>query len=190
MADAQPYGVMMKKDLNILLIAVLSAVLILACGTSDIYAQLDGRSFLLSSGMGNTETTLMIDSEGCFTGEFYDFNPGEISEYCPKGTIYHCGFKGILSEAGKIGRYTYKAGIIELSANDKPFEEEDGYLYTAIEPEDLFETDEMVIYTPGTPMSALPEELKNGIYWRLPDGTETEELPCYMISIDNNGFIE
>ncbi len=144
--------------------------------------------FLFSSGMGAWGTTLVLEADGTFTGEYSDTNAGESGEG-HLATIYLCSFSGEFGEFEKINDYTYAMQLTEIHLEKEAGQEwiEDEVKYVTSGPVGLEGGTEFVLYTPDAPLEMLPESFVN---W-FPGGGEnlgTEEgtLGCYGIYNETN----
>ena len=150
------------------------------------FADLDNLQFTFSSGAGGWATLLTIDSNGIFSGEFFDGEMGSACDDYPNGTTYQCIFKGIFSSPVKINDYTYSVGIQEITYEQEIGTEEiiDGMLYCYSTPYGIEGAEEFYIYLPGAPLDQLPDEFLSwvGTDWNGNhdiSAPECTELPFY-----------
>ena len=115
--------------------------------------------FTFSSGAGAWGTTLKINSDGSFSGNYHDSDMGDRNDSYPKGTVYYCDFSGKFGEIKKMNEYTYSMKMEKIEYNNEPNTEEikDGFLYKYSSAYGLDEADTVLIYTPEMPISDLPE---------------------------------
>ena len=110
--------------------------------------------FVFSSGAGGWATTLTLRADGTFDGIYSD------SDYME---LYYSTFDGKLGQPRKTGEHTYLVKIEEFHVTndqDKVFYEE-GVEYIPSDPYGLENTNELTLYTPGTPLSEMPEECRS-----------------------------
>lgn len=98
------------------------------------FAELQNYEFYFSSGVGAWATTMMINSDGSFAGEYYDSDMGVTGDGYPSGTQYYCAFQGQFAPPVKINEYTYSTQISAIRYENEVGTEEikDGirYIYT------------------------------------------------------------
>ncbi|MCR5469263.1 MAG: DUF1311 domain-containing protein [Lachnospiraceae bacterium] len=117
------------------------------------------KEFTFSSGAGGWSTYLHIDKDGSFTGSYGDSDMGDVGEGYEYGVYYYCDFTGHFEEPVKVNDYTYSLKIKDFSTGDKTEPEIiDGIKYIPSGPYGMENTDEVLIYLPGTPISELPTE--------------------------------
>lgn len=164
----------MKKKLSSFLLAVLLCLLTAACGPAPTRqeATLPGdypMELLFSSGAGAWRTLLTLNADGTFTGEYSDSDMGDMDDTYPNGTLYLCSFSGrfeVLSSDG----YATSLRLAELTCKDEPGRTElvDGVRRIYSEPIGLYVYEEerlaenLILYTPDTPVATLDEEM---LYW-------------------------
>ncbi len=108
--------------------------------------------FTFSSGVGAWATELYIESDGSFTGKYYDYNYDEASI---------CNFYGNFTTPEKVNDYTYSMHLESLNyeGTEGTVYYDDGVKYTIVESAyGLDYADEIYIYLPGTPISELSED--------------------------------
>ena len=171
---------------------VLSAAGVLAESGSPVLETMAGLEWTFASGVGAWSTELRMEPDGSFSGEYHDSEMGETGEGYPDGTIYGCSFTGKLSLAGQVDEYSWKIRVDSLSPDEGQVEEaiEDGIRYVTTNPYGLSAGDEMMLYCPGTPVSALSEEQ---LFWAhvLDQETPPEALETWLLTSRNNesGFV-
>ena len=76
-----------------------------------------------SSGVGGWGTSLTLEQDGTFSGQFHDSDMGAIGEDYPNGTVYLCHFSGRFSDIEKVDEYSYSMTLSELNCDDEGGEE-------------------------------------------------------------------
>lgn len=131
--------------------------------------------FLFSSGAGSWGTQVRIGEDGSFSGEFYD-NDNETGEGY-YGVHYWCNFTGTFTQPQWISPYACSLTVETLEFEAEPGTEElqDGQKYVADEPRGLGLGEEFLLYLPGAPTEAMPEDILDWIHtWNPPvDGVLT-----------------
>lgn len=142
--------------------------------SSEILSKLN-EPFTFSSGAGAWGTTLQINNDGSFSGSYHDSDMGDRNDSYPKGTVYYCNFSGKFGDIKKINEYTYSMKMKKIEYNNEPNTEEikDGFLYKYSSAYGLDEADTVLIYTPETPISDLPEEFTSWTSRLIPPSGET-----------------
>ncbi len=151
---------MRKKNVLILVLAAALLGTAAECSASEeLFADMEGWSFSFSSGAGAWATGLTIHEDGSFEGNYHDTNMGDVSDEHPHGDMYVCDFTGKFSEPEQIDDYTYSVRLLELEQETETGVEEivDQVLYIYSDPYGISGGDEFLIYTPGKPVSELPE---------------------------------
>lgn len=147
------------------------------------FSELSQLQFSFCSGAGGWATLMHIDSEGNFTGEYFDSDMGVTGEEYPNGTEYQCHFFGKFTEPEKINDFTYSMHIAEISYEKEPGTEEikNGTLYCYTYPYGLEGADEILLYAPGTSLSDLPDEYRSWAGYSDPviETTGETELPFW-----------
>ena len=124
-------------------------------------------TFILNSGTGNWETTLVLDNEGGIYGNFHDLNMGEIGDGYENGTYYWNEYWGYSDGIEKVNDYSYKF-ILKDVATSQPgdveeLDDEDSMLFkTTYNIEGVVDESEYILYLPNTPVLELPEE---SLFW-------------------------
>lgn len=140
--------------------------------------------FYFTSGAGGWMTTLTIESDGSFSGEFFDGELGLTDADYPNGTMFECYFYGQFTQPVKVNKYTYSMQISELNYTEEVGKEEikDGMLYIYTTIYGLDGAEDILIYLPGAPLAELSEEFRSWVgYYYLEDTKETE-LPFYALN--------
>ncbi|WP_051594095.1 hypothetical protein [Butyrivibrio sp. AE3003] len=146
----------------------------------NIFAQMP-KNFTFASGAGAWATSLKLSEDGSFVGGYHDSDMGDSGDGYPNGTIYVCGFSGKFSDPEPTeyqNIYSMKLQELNIDDKDKLNTEEiiDEVKYVYSEPYGLENADELLIYTPGAPLSEIPEEcmswttLSSSVSDVVPDG--------------------
>jgi len=116
------------------------------------YADLAGLEFWFCSGAGAWRTTVTIQSDGTFIGNYIDSDAGSRE-------MYECNFSGQFSPLVKTGDYEYSMHCESLTAEGTVGEEriEDGITIITADPYGFDDADEFSLYLPGKKLSELPE---------------------------------
>ena len=186
----------MKKLTAFLVVLMMTAVLLLAAsagaeGSEDLFAQLNGKTFDFSSGVGAWDTELFMGENGAFTGDFHDGEMGETGEGYPDGTVYGCLFHGQFSDLQRVDEYTWTAKVaLEVDEGQAPEAIEDGIRYVTSTPYGLEKAQTVTIFVPGTPVDRLPEGFLVWSHLQEID-PDAKEIPYYAIwsEADEAGFI-
>lgn len=141
-------------------------------------------SFNFASGVGAWGTSLDLNDDGSFTGQFHDTNMGESGENYPNGTVYLCDFSGKFSQPERIDDYTYSMYLEYLETEHPAGEEfyENGMKHVYSDPYGFDNAEEFYIYLPGAPVSEIPYEFMT--WSHLPLDT-TNYLPDDFYGIYN-----
>ena len=182
----------MKKGFALILSLVLLAAAA-ACAAeapASILETMSGLEWTFSSGAGAWSTDLQFQSDGSFTGLFHDSEMGECEDAYPDGTIYVCSFSGRMSFVEQVNGNTWKFRVDELKKADEEEIIADGIRYVPAEPYGLSKGDTMLLYSPGTPVNFLSEEMQ---LWAhvLDQETPPAELEDWFLSSEANdsGFV-
>ena len=145
-----------------------------------------------SSGVGGWFTSMKIQPDGTFAGQYHDSEMGEMGDDFPDGTVYGCLFHGRLSMAGQADGNAWRVHVdsVELDEGQVPEAIEDGIRYVTCDPAGVVAGHDMTLYLPGTPVSDLPEGFQ---FWAFAanGGWGAEALPCYGLYDEqaDTGFI-
>lgn len=109
--------------------------------------------FTFSSGAGGWQTTLTLNPDGTFTGEYGDSEMGARDTDYPNGTQYICEFSGKFENFKKVNDYTYSMSLSSIKTKHKDGKEwiQDGVKYIAASPYGIDGGSEFSLYTPQTP---------------------------------------
>lgn len=138
-------------------------------------------NFTFSSGAGAWSTELNLENDGTFSGQYHDSDMGDSSTEYPNGTVYICNFTGKFTAPVQINDYTYSMKLDNLQVEGNPGEEyyENNQRFVYSEPYGLENANELLIYSPGSPISELPEDLTMWLNTILT--SDDKELPCFVI---------
>lgn len=158
----------------------------------NVFEKIAGESFYFSSGAGAWDTTLVIESDGTFSGTYHDADAGDIGSGYPNGMLYLCEFTGRFTTPEKIDEYTYSMQIKSFKTSQPDGKEEiiDGQKIVYTEKAyGLDSAKDIYIYLPGTPVGRLPEGFLNWVNMALKDTDVV--LPFYGLYNVNmeEGFI-
>jgi len=153
------------------------------------FSELSGMEFMFSSGAGAWRTIVTIESDGSFTGHFFDSDAGGGEESYPKGIRNECYFSGQFSALTKTGAYEYTMECISLEINGTVGEEKivDEVLVITSEPYGFYNADEFKLYLPGKNPNELPEGFLNWDQGFAADET-LESYGLYNVS-EEQGFV-
>lgn len=173
----------MKRMVSLILCAalLLCAAPVLAKDAELIsFADLTNISFFFSSGVGAWYTELHVDEHGAFTGVHQDSDMGDTADDYPQGTLYRCSFHGQLAIDRAVDEYTVALSIVSLEADEDVIgmEQEEGVRYVPSEPYGLTDTQELLLYLPGTPLDHLPQGFMDWMHSAL-YGYEGTTLPFF-----------
>lgn len=140
------------------------------------YGDLKGIEFYFSSGAGGWCTTLTVDVDGSFKGEYFDSDMGDIGEEYPNGVQYKCVFTGQFKDLTKVDELTYSTEIESISYENKMGTEEivDGIRYIYADAYGLDDPKTIYFYLEGTDVTKLSEGMMSWIQSSLYD-YETEQ---------------
>ena len=154
------------------------------------YADLADLTFTFTSGVGGWQTTMYIQADGSFAGEYFDSDMGVTGEGYPDGTVYVCTFNGQFAPLSRVDDLTYTTEVESISYAQTADTEEirDGirYVYTTAYGLDNAKT--LYFYLPGTGTASLSEACMNwvSIYlWTGVEGEHAKELPFVVLFNEN-----
>ena len=143
-----------------------------------------------SSGVGGWATFMRIQPDGSFTGDYHDSEMGEIGDDYPNGSLYGCTFHGHMTLGDQLDEYTWSVHVdeVELDEGQVPEAIEDGVRYVTADPYGIKAESDLLLYLPGTPVDALPEDF---LFWAHLIGEDAETLPFYGLydAQEQTGFI-
>ena len=149
----------------------------------------NGLTFILNSGTGNWETTLVLDNEGGIYGDFHDLNMGEVGEGYENGTYYWNEFWGYSDNIEKVNDYSYKFVLKDVATSQpgdvEELDDEDSMLFkTTYNIEGVVDESEYILYLPNTPVMELPEE---SLFWLKNIEADKDVIDCYILYCVKNG---
>ena len=152
----------MRKTIATILCLALLAMTAAGCAEATVFETLAeaGLNWTYCSGAGAWSSDLTIRADGSFTCEYHDSDMGDATESYPNGTVYFGNFSGQMSLADQADENTWKIRVDKLEREPAKEEILDGVRYIPTEGCGLSEGDVMTLYAPGTPVSALSEEMQ------------------------------
>ena len=139
------------------------------------FADFKNLEFYFASGAGGWRTVMTIYDDGSFAGQYSDSDMGA-SRY------YLSDFSGKFGEPVKVNEYTYSLHISELNYAKEVGGEEliEGIQYIYSDAYGIANTEEILIYLPGAPLSELPEEYISWVKSEIMvHGEDVTELPFF-----------
>lgn len=132
----------------------------LTAEAAQLFDAIEGWEFSFLSGAGGWETTMEVNSEGTFSGRYYDNDMGDIGEGYPNGTRYESDFSGKLTDVKRISQYVYEATVTDLAYLKDPEQIEivDGVRKVYSTAYGIAGTEKVRIYLPGAAVADLPRE--------------------------------
>ena len=148
-------------------------------------------SFILSNGVGNWETTLVLDNEGGIYGDFHDLNMGEVGEGYENGTYYWNEYWGYSDGIEKVNDYSYKFVLKDVATSQpgdvEEIDDEDSMKFkTTYNIEGVVDESEYILYLPNTPILEVPRE---ALTWIPTLETDRDIIDCYILYCVENGDI-
>lgn len=151
--------------------------------SAELFAQLNGKSFEFTSGVGGWGTELTFGPNGTFEGFHHDSEMGETGYGYPEGTVYICDFSGRFSDAVKVDDFTWSIHLKDINLDRTPGETkiEEGLRYVYSDPYGLDNGDLFYIYLPGRSTADLPERYMDCVYMACGwwDGSIPSSLPFW-----------
>lgn len=146
---------------------------------NEVFAMLPDE-FVYSSGAGGWATVLSLNDDGSFAGAYHDSDMGSTGDGYPNGTTYISDFSGKFTEPQMVNEYIYSTSVEYLELNWEPGVEyiEDGIRYVVVGASELSDSEELLIYLPGTPYAQMDE---NFMSWLVMGDLGPEDLRCYGI---------
>lgn len=140
---------------------------------ASVFSEVENYEFLFASGVGGWCTTLTIQPNGSFTGQYHDSDMGAYEDGHPNGVLYLCDFSGTFTEPVAVNQYTYQFRIESIQYHREPGEEEivDGVKYVYSEPYGLDQAEEIYLYLPDAPVAELPQEYLEWVHLNPSDET-------------------
>lgn len=146
----------------------------------DVFGEIGDVEFCFSSGAGAWGTSLRIEADGTFTGDYHDTDMGDTGESYPSGTMYSCEFSGKFGNPQKVDDFTYSFELDYLreDAPKEEFIDDHGARIVPAEAYGLEIGKTYMLYLPGSEMNALPEEF---VHWvAMPMGWSSDEFPATL----------
>ena len=182
---------------RIVILAVMLALVAVAFAEAETvkapsFEDFGNIEWTFSSGVGGWFTTMRIQPDGTFAGQYHDSEMGEMGDDYPNGTVYGCLFHGKLSMGEQVDDNAWKVHVdsVELDEGQAPEAIEDGIRYVTCDPYGVVAGHDMTLYLPGTPVSALPEGFQ---FWAFAANgkRDVEALPYYGLYDEeaDTGFI-
>lgn len=146
--------------------------------------------FMFASGAGGWGTTLTLQPDGSFTGNYSDADMGSGAAEYPGGTYYVCDFSGRFTDIRQISDYSWSMKLESLATEQQEGQIwiEDNVRYIASGPHGLTDGEKFILYAPGTPADELPAEYRDwwpdAHYWR---NGEMEQLEGWGLCNLNTG---
>lgn len=143
------------------------------------FADLRNVEFYFASGAGAWSTTMMIQADGSFAGEYLDSD---------MNIQYYCAFSGQFAPLVKVNEYTYSTQINAIHyKNEVGTEEVKGdVLYRYSNAYGLENAENILIYLPGAPLAELPQEFRSWVGYHDLAYTEDTELPFFGLYNEAN----
>lgn len=112
----------------------------------------ESKDFNFLSGVGAWCTTMTLNPDGTFVGEFHDSEPD--------GSFYTCKFSGKFGNFKKLSETSYSMELLETNTEVTPGKEwtENDILYIATTPYGIDEGTDFILYTPDAPTSELSDD--------------------------------
>ena len=178
------------KKVCLLVLCLMLALSAVSFAEEPVFETLAGLEWSFSSGAGAWSTDMRILADGSFTGEYHDSEMGDYDDAYPGGTVYFCSFFGQMSIVEKTDDNTWRIRVEKLEKIGETEYIEDDIRYIPTDVYGLSEGDEMLLYRPGTPVNALPEEMQ---FWAhvIDQETPPTELESWFLSSVQNdsGFV-
>lgn len=134
---------------------------------TSIFSKVKNYEFWFGSGVGAWCTTLTIQPDGSFSGEYHDSDMGSGGTDYPNGTFYQCVFHGKFTEPVAKDDHTYQFEIASIQYDKEPDTEEiiDGVRCIYTDVYGLDDAKEIYLYLPDTPVAELPEKYLEWIWY-------------------------
>ena len=177
---------------RVFLLALCLALCLTAASLAEenLFETLAGLEWSFSSGAGAWSTELQLQADGSFTGNYHDSEMGDYADAYPNGTVYFSSFSGRMSLVEQVDGNTWKIRVEKLVRDPGEETVDDGIRFVPTEVYGLSEGDEMLLYSPGTPVSILSEEMQMWAHIMFRE-TPPTELEVWFLSSEKNdsGFI-
>lgn len=138
---------------------------------TTLFSDVSNYEFWFGSGAGGWCTSLTLQPDGTFNGQYYDSEMGDTGEDYPNGSQYQCNFYGKFTEPVQVNAYTYRFRIETIQYSRKPGEEEiiNGVRYIYSQPYGLDGTGDIYLYLPEAPVDELPKEYLDWVQMAMED---------------------
>lgn len=178
----------MKKTLLFITVTILILALI-GCnkgsgtpGEESISETLDflPRTFTYSDATGEWSSVISVNPDGSFSGSFISNAEKEATDEYPGGTVYYSDFSGRFTQIKKANDFSYSMYLESVSTQQEKDQVtiESGIRYISSSPLGISAKTEYILYTPDTPINALPELF---LFWCPFITDENSNLYCYAI---------
>lgn len=126
-------------------------------------------SWVFSSGAGAWATTISLEPDGSFTGNYADSDMGDTGMNYANGTFYTCYFSGKMSQPIQVGNLCYQMVVEQLTWDVAPDTVwfEDGVRYISTLPFGLTQGDVLTLYQPGASVSLMTDDEMNWVFQSL-----------------------
>ncbi len=143
--------------------------------------------FGFSSGAGAWGTSLNLNNDGSFSGNYVDNDMGDGGEGYPNGTRYVCNFSGKFSLDKKIDDNTYKLKLDYINLENEVDTEEiyDGVKVVYSKPYGIVENVDYTLCLPDKKRSELSEEVLSWDSKYYVDTPEPKILEGYVLYPDS-----
>lgn len=145
-----------------------------------LFSDVSNYEFWFGSGAGGWCTTLTVQPNGTFTGQYYDSDMGDTGDDYPNGIQYQCDFYGKFTEPVQVNAYTCQFQIETIQYSREPGEEDiiGGVRYIYSEPYGLDGAKDLYLYLPDAPVDKLPKEYLDWVQMAM-DDTHKDTLGFY-----------
>lgn len=149
---------------------------------------------LFASGAGGWGSSLTLQPDGSFIGDYQDSDMGSNAADYPNGTCYVSVFEGQFTDIRQVGDYTWSMKLAKLSTEKAPESSwiEDGVKYIASEAYGIAEGEEFLLYAPGMPADELPAECRDwwpdAFRWRNGELDYLEGWALYNVNTGQGFF--
>lgn len=142
-----------------------------------------------SSGAGGWYTSLSIEEDGSFSGQYIDSDMGDFADAYPQGTQYICAFSGQFTQPEKRNDYTYSMELSTIALSDPPGQTtiQDGTRIITSTPAGLENSETFLIYLPQAPVAQLPEGFF--LWTHIYDQRETLDMYGIYNENDETAFV-
>jgi len=143
-----------------------------------IFQELDGITFVFTSGAGSWSTEVEMKADGSFSGYYHDSEAGVTGANYLNGTRHECYFEGRFIVNEKIDDFTYSMELEGFDIKDKMGEEKivDGIKIIITDAYGFDNAGEFMLYLPGRSTVDLSDEF---LGWVRLGGDVSSKLPFY-----------